>query len=426
MKIKSLNPPYQLFQIIFFLLLCLNVCPKISHSQWLQWGGPNRNFKVDSEGLKTDWTEEKPIQLWKRQLGEGYSAICADQDNLYTMFRRGSEDVVIALSAKTGKTIWEYAYTSLPWGEFNQQYGPGPHSTPLIIGDYINSIGFRTELTCLDKKNGQKIWSHNLWDEYGAKPGDRGYASSPIAYKDLFIVLAGGKGHGVMAFNLKNGQLVWKAQDFINSYSSPIIINVDGQDQLIAFVEKKVAALDPNTGGLFWQHGHNTQYQIHASTPIWGKDNILFISSAYDAGSRALHLSLQDGKTVVEELWYSKKVRVQHGSAVRVDDTIYASSGHGPAFLTAVSVKTGEVTNQQRGFGKANLIMAGTQMIVLDEAGKLAIVKANPNSFDVLAESEVLTSRAWTVPTLAGGKIYLRDMKEILALDIGVNTKIER
>lgn len=426
MKIKSLNPPYQLFQIIFFLLLCLNVCPKISHSQWLQWGGPNRNFKVDSEGLKTDWTEEKPIQLWKRQLGEGYSAICADQDNLYTMFRRGNEDVVIALSAKTGKTIWEYAYTSLPWGEFNQQYGPGPHSTPLIIGDYIYSIGFRTELTCLDKKNGQKIWSHNLWDEYGAKPGDRGYASSPIAYKDLLIVLAGGKGHGVMAFNLKNGQLVWKAQDFINSYSSPIIINVDGQDQLIAFVEKKVAALDPNTGGLFWQHGHNTQYQIHASTPIWGKDNILFISSAYDAGSRALHLSLQDGKTVVEELWYSKKVRVQHGSAVRVDDTIYASSGHGPAFLTAVSVKTGEVTNQQRGFGKANLIMAGTQMIVLDEAGKLAIVKANPNSFDVLAESEVLTSRAWTVPTLAGGKIYLRDMKEILALDIGVNTKIER
>ena len=147
MKIKSLNHLYQLFQRIFLLLLCLNVCPKISYSQWLQWGGPNRNFKVDSEGLKTDWTEEKPIQLWKRQLGEGYSAICADQDNLYTMFRRGNEDVVIALSAQTGKTIWEYAYTSLPWGEFNQQYGPGPHSTPLIVGEYIYSIGFRTELT---------------------------------------------------------------------------------------------------------------------------------------------------------------------------------------------------------------------------------------------------------------------------------------
>ena len=408
----------KLCQIIVFMLLLLSFYAAIGHSQWLQWGGPNRNFKVDSAQLKTTWTEEGPGQLWKRQLGEGYSAICVDQGTLYTMFRRGDEDVVTALNADTGKTLWEYAYTSLPWKEFSKQYGPGPHATPLIVGDYIYAIGFRTELTCLDKKNGQKVWSHNLWDEYNAKPGDRGYASSPMAYKDLLIVLAGGKDHGVMAFNLKDGQLVWKGQDFINSYSSPIIINVDGQDQLIVFVEGKVASLDPNTGDLLWQHAHNTQYQIHASTPIWGKDNILFISSAYDAGSRALHLSLQNGKTVVKELWYNEKVRVQHGSAVRIGETIYASSGHGPAFLTAVTVKTGEITTQQRGFGKANLMMAGHQMIILDEAGQLAIVNANPNSFEVLAQAQVLTSRSWTVPTLSGTKLYLRDMKEILALDL--------
>ena len=420
--IKKFSPNSYRFikwcQIIVFMLLFLNFYTAIGSSQWLQWGGPNRNFKVDSAQLKTAWTEEEPRQLWKRQLGEGYSAICVDQGTLYTMFRRGDEDAVTALSADTGKTLWEYAYTSLPWKEFSKQYGPGPHATPLIVGDYIYDIGFRTELTCLDKKNGQKIWSHNLWDEYGAKPGDRGYASSPIAYKDLLIVLAGGKGHGVMAFNLKNGQLVWKAQDFINSYSSPIIINVDGQDQLIVFVEGKVASLDPNTGDLLWQHAHNTQYQIHASTPIWGKDNILFISSAYDAGSRALHLSLQKGKTVVEELWYNKKVRVQHGSAVRMGETIYASSGHGPAFLTAVTVKTGEITTQQRGFGKANLMMAGKQMIILDETGQLAIVNANPDSFEVLVQAQVLTSRSRTAPTIAGTKLYLRDMKEILALDL--------
>ncbi|MBB14340.1 hypothetical protein CMK22_03660 [Candidatus Poribacteria bacterium] len=420
--IKKFSPNSYRFikwcQIIVFMLLFLNFYTAIGSSQWLQWGGPNRNFKVDSAQLKTTWTEEGPGQLWKRQLGEGYSAICVDQGTLYTMFRRGDEDVVTSLNADTGKTLWEYAYTSLPWKEFSKQYGPGPHATPLIVGDYIYAIGFRTELTCLDKKNGQKVWSHNLWDEYNAKPGDRGYASSPMAYKNLLIVLAGGKDHGVMAFNLKDGQLVWRGQDFINSYSSPIIINVDGQDQLIVFVEGKVASLDPNTGDLLWQHAHNTQYQIHASTPIWGKDNILFISSAYDAGSRALHLSLQNGKTVVKELWYNEKVRVQHGSAVRIGETIYASSGHGPAFLTAVTVKTGEITAQQRGFGKANLMMAGHQMIILDEAGQLAIVNANPNSFEVLAQAQVLTSRSWTVPTLSGTKLYLRDMKEILALDL--------
>ena len=409
---------FESFRMIVFTLLFLSVCSGIGYSQWLQWGGPDRNFKVDSASLKTAWTEEGPERIWKRQIGEGHSAICADQGALYTMFRRGDEDVVIALNADTGETLWEYAYTSLPWKEFMKDYGPGPHATPLIVEDYIYTIGFRTELTCLDKKSGQKIWSCNLWDDYNAKPGNRGYASSPMAYKDLLIVPAGGKGHGVIAFNLKNGEPVWKSQDFINSYSSPIVINVDGQDQLIVFVERQVAALDPNTGDLLWQHAHNTQYQIHASTPIWGEDNILFISSAYDAGSRALHLLHQNGKTVVKELWYSERVRVQHGSAVRIGETIYASSGHGPAFLTAVTVKTGEITVQQRGFAKANLIMAGNQMIVLDEAGKLAIVNASPDSFEVQVQAQILTSRSWTVPTLSGTKLYLRDMKEILALDL--------
>ena len=215
--IKKFSPNSYRFikwcQIIVFMLLFLNFYTAIGSSQWLQWGVPNRNFKVDSAQLKTTWTEEGPGQLWKRQLGEGYSAICVDQGTLYTMFRRGDEDVVTSLNADTGKTLWEYAYTSLPWKEFSKQYGPGPHATPLIVGDYIYAIGFRTELTCLDKKNGQKVWSHNLWDEYNAKPGDRGYASSPMAYKNLLIVLAGGKDHGVMAFNLKDGQLVWKGQD---------------------------------------------------------------------------------------------------------------------------------------------------------------------------------------------------------------------
>ena len=63
-------------------------------------------------------------------------------------------------------------------------------------------------------------------------------------------------------------------------------------------------------------------------------------------------------------------------------------------------------------------MMAGNQMIILDEAGQLAIVNANPNSFEVLAQAQVLTSRSWTVPTLSGTKLYLRDMKEILALDL--------
>ena len=99
------------FRVIVFIFLFLNCYAETGYSQWLQWGGPNRNFKVDSAQLNTAWAEEGPEQLWKRQIGEGYSAICADQDTLYTMFRRGDEDVVTALSADSGETLWEYAYS---------------------------------------------------------------------------------------------------------------------------------------------------------------------------------------------------------------------------------------------------------------------------------------------------------------------------
>ena len=66
----------ELFHIIVFILLFLNFYTVIGYSQWLQWGGPNRNFKVDSAQLKTAWTEGEPEQLWKRQLGEGHCNHC--------------------------------------------------------------------------------------------------------------------------------------------------------------------------------------------------------------------------------------------------------------------------------------------------------------------------------------------------------------
>ena len=83
-------------------------------------------------------------------------------------------------------------------------------------------------------------------------------------------------------------------------------------------------------------------------TPLWGEDNLLFISSAYDSGSRVLHLSQKDGKTSVREKWFNRKMQIHHGTAVRIDDMIFGSSGDfGPAFLKAVNVKTGKITIQQ-------------------------------------------------------------------------------
>jgi len=78
--------------------------------EWTQWGGPHRNFKSDVTGLAQSWPATGPRPLWSRELGDGYSAIAAESGKRFTMYRRGEQDVVVALDAATGKTVWEYPY----------------------------------------------------------------------------------------------------------------------------------------------------------------------------------------------------------------------------------------------------------------------------------------------------------------------------
>src|SRR5262249_22760683 len=79
-----------------------------SGQPWLQWGGPNRNFKVAASGLRENWENGAPKQLWSRALGEGHSAILNDNGRLYTMYSRGDREVIISLDAASGKTLWEF------------------------------------------------------------------------------------------------------------------------------------------------------------------------------------------------------------------------------------------------------------------------------------------------------------------------------
>jgi len=297
--------------------------------------------------------------------------------------------------------------------------GPGPHSTPSIVGDRLFSIGVTGKLHCYDKQTGKVIWSHDLWQEFQGTKLGRGYSPSPIAYKQTIIVTVGGKGNALMAFNQKDGAVVWKNQDHSNAHPSPILINVDGQDQLVVFMQQEIGGFDPNNGAELWRHSHPTQYGLNISTPVWGDDNLLFCSSAYNGGSRVLHLTRKDGKTEVNEIWFSNRLRIHIGNAIRIGDFIYGSSGDfGPAFFTAVEIKTGKVVWQDRSLSRACLLYADGKFIILDEDGHLALATASPTGLKVHSKVELLNHNAWTVPTLVGSKLYLRDRKVIMALEL--------
>ena len=222
---------------VLFLLATVNVQ---AQSDWLQWGGPNRDFTATSKGLAASWPATGPKQLWTRPLVAGHSAVLASGKNLYTMYSQGEQEFVVALAADTGKTIWEHKYDA-PTAGLDLEYGAGPHSTPLIVGDLLFTVGATGRLFAFNKNDGKVVWEHDLWKEYGGEKMGRGYSCSPVAYKNTIILTLGGKGQTLIAFNQKDGSVAWKNQTLDLSPSSPMVINVDGQDQLLMFLGKVVA-----------------------------------------------------------------------------------------------------------------------------------------------------------------------------------------
>jgi outer membrane protein assembly factor BamB len=416
---KSLMVERKPIAALFSILLSLFFfVPTQAQTDWLQWGGPTRNFVSTSKGLAASWPEKGPKRLWSRPLGQGHSSILVDGDRLYTMYSQGEQEVVIALAAATGKTIWEYKYEA-PTAGIDYEYGLGPHATPLLVGDLLYTVGAVGKLHALEKKTGRIVWTVDLYKDLGGKKMGRGYSCSPLAYKNTIILTLGGAGQTVVALNQKDGKVVWKNQTLDLSPASPIIINVDGQEQMVAFLGKVIAGIDPNNGELLWSHPHITDWGLNISTPVWGNDNLLFLSSAYSGGSRVLKLTRSQGKTTATELWFNNRVRVHHSTAIRIGDFVYASSGDfGPAFFAAVNVKTGEVAFQDRSFPKSNFIYADGKLIILDEDGNLALATVSPTGLKVISKVSLLKNLAWTVPTLVGTKLYLRDRQTIMAVDL--------
>jgi outer membrane protein assembly factor BamB len=389
---------------------------------WNQWGGADRTFVVGGAvKLADSWPEGGPKRLWEREFGEGHSALVTDGARLYTMYRKGEQEAAVALDPKDGKILWEHAYDA-PTKGMNYQFGSGPHATPLVIGGKVFTAGSRAMLRALDAKTGKMLWSHDLLQEYGGYMWDRGYSCSPLAYKDTIIVTVGGKkGQALMAFKQKDGAVAWQAEDLDVSPSSPMLFRVGGQEQLVVFMGKEIAGFDPANGKLLWSHKHETSYNLNITTPIWNEqDGLLYMSSAYNGGSRVLKLERgKDGKTAVTELWFHRRMRVHHGTAVRVGDTVYGSSGDfGPAFVVAANVKTGDVLWQDRSFSKANFLYADGKMIILDEDGKLALAMVSPAGLKVLSQIELLKKISWTAPTLIGARLFVRDRKTLIALDL--------
>jgi outer membrane protein assembly factor BamB len=409
-----------------------------ANAQWLQLGGPNRDFKVESSKLADKWPEAGPPIVWRRDLGDGYSSILVDGERLFVTYRKDADEHVVCLNRDSGRTVWDYAYPAAVTESSILQFGPGPRSTPLIAGSHIYTIGVRMVMHCLEKETGKVVWQRDLQKEFGPDVPGRGYSPSPILYRDTIIVPVGGRknladdpagehlhnapgldGQAWVGLDLKSGATRWKNQSFAVALSSPVIITFAGQEQLLALMGAEAVGLNPANGDLFWRYEHVTQYGFNCSSPVFDGRDTIFMSSAYGSGSRAIRLTRHEGKTVATELWKSRKIGIHFTNAVVLGEYVYGSSGMGPAFFFCANLGSGELMWRKRGFAKANVISADGKVILLDEEGVLALITLSPEGMTVHSQFQALERYAFAAPTLVGRTLYIRDRKSIIAFDLG-------
>ncbi|MGD8454554.1 MAG: PQQ-like beta-propeller repeat protein [Phycisphaerae bacterium] len=410
-----------------FLLVAL-VGPGMAWAQWPQWGGPHRNFTIETSGLADSWPESGPARIWDRALGDGFSAIIVDDGRLFTMYRDGDSEFTIALDAATGETVWQHENPS-PFTPIMAQYGPGPHSTPLVVGDRLYSVGSNMVLHCFEKKTGAVIWRRDLRVDFGGDVPAYGYASSPLAWGDAIILPAGAapnEEQPLIALDGATGRAIWQNRPTaagvaaFGVYTSPILIRLGDEEQVVFLGCEQVSGVNPKDGTVLWTHPHLNRTGVNASTPIWNGADLVFCAAAYDSGARAVRLRHEGGQTVADEAWYSRKMRVHHGNVVLIDGYVYGSTGDfGPAFFGSIELATGRVAWRERGFSKATCVYGDGKLILLDENGTLALTTVKPEGLTVHSRCRLTQRCSWTVPTLVGQTLYIRDRHRIMALNLG-------
>tara|TARA_B100000959_G_scaffold62176_1_gene65560 strand:+ start:1432 stop:2715 length:1284 start_codon:yes stop_codon:yes gene_type:complete len=391
--------------------------PSPDKSHWPAFRGPRGDGIYPEQPIQTDWPREGPPLLWRKLAGGGHSSFAVANGLAFTIEQQEGNEVVAAFFAKTGVAKWAHPYTA----RFGETFGGmGPRTTPTWDEGRLYALGAKGHLHCLDAGSGKLLWKKNLMTENEAEVPHYGVSASPLIYRDTVIITPGGKAdNAIVALNKKTGEKAWSALNGAQTYSTPVLFNLLGREQLIISLKDKMAAINPDDGKLLWSHPWKifmVNYNIAQPTRL--ADDIVLISAGYGKGAEAFRIIAEGGSMRTESLWKSNLLKTKFSSPIFWKGHLY---GLNEDRLVCLDAKDGSLKWRGDKYGYGQVIAASGHLIILGDAGDLALAEMNPAKFVEKANFKALKGgRTWNYPALANGLLFVRNSYEMACFDLRV------
>ena len=378
--------------------------------------GAKRDGHSPDKGLAREWPAGGPPLLWKlKGLGGGYGGVSTFGDKAFVLGDKDGETKLHCLSTSDGKLLWTSRV-----GEEHSKGNPdwkGNRATPTTDGQVIIALGPMGELVCFDLA-GKEKWRKHLDKDLGGRVGGWKYAESPLLDGDTVICVPGGKKGAVAALKKETGETVWRCAELGDSaeYTSLVPAEIGGAKQYVVLTQNSVAGIGAKDGKLLWRSDFPGKTAV-CSSPIV-KDDLVFASCGYGVGSVGYKVSASGA----EKIYDARELQSHHGGVILVGEHLYALSDRGG--LTCMELKTGKVAWQDRSVGKGSLAYADGLLVARSEKkdkGTIALVEATPSGYKEkgrFEQPELSGMPTWPHPTIAGGRMFIRDQDTLLCYDV--------
>jgi outer membrane protein assembly factor BamB len=413
-------------------LACLAGCVALTTgwaeaADWPQWLGPTRNDV--SPATVAPW-KGKPQVVWRKKIGKAFSSPIVADGLVFVHASVADKDIeeVIALDAQTGERRWRDSY---PRAKYRSQLGAGPRATPSYADGKLVTYGITGVLTAYDARTGARLWQVNPYEDHKLTLPRFGVCSSPILSQARAVVLVGGAGFAVAAYDMANGKLAWKALDEPAGSASPTVLPAAGpagDEQIVVQTTLRLAGLNPKDGAIHWEQPLVFEPAGVSPTPFVVGD--LLLCTTQDSGTLAVTLprETQPSKGHPEPAvkWRKPDLSGYFSTGTVGPDGTVLIVTNSLAPLPRADLRCLDPANGNELWKKENLgyfhfavtAIADGRVLILDDGGTLILAQTTRKGYQELAKAKVCLG-TFNSPALANGRLYVRDNVEVICLDLG-------